>query len=225
MTKKIVINGANGKMGQALKRLIEAQPELGLEVAFLREAGQVVPVEFDAVIDFSTPQGAQEAFLLAKRAKKPFLTGTTNLPDTFLFQLQTVEKFPVFYAPNVSLSVYFFTQLVKQAAKMYKGYDIKLHEIHHIHKKDAPSGTAKRLAETVNMPYEKVTYERIGETVGTHRAMFDSPLDEITLTHKALNRDLFANSALHIACWLLKQRGGFYTMQDYANSILKEHKK
>ena len=69
MTKKIVINGANGKMGQALKRLIDAQPELGLEVVFLREAGQVVPVDFDAVIDFSTPQGAQEAFLLAKRCR------------------------------------------------------------------------------------------------------------------------------------------------------------
>lgn len=225
MIKKVVINGANGKMGQALKRLIEDQPGMGLQVACLREAGQTVAVPFDLVIDFSSPQGAQEAFLLAKRAKKPFLTGTTNLPDVFLFQLQAVEKFPVFYAPNVSLSVYFFTELVKQASRMYKGYDIKLHEIHHIHKKDAPSGTAKRLAEAVNLPADRVTYERVGETVGTHSAAFESALDEITLTHRALNRDLFANSALHIALWLCAQRGGFYTMKDYANAILKDKKK
>ena len=225
MTKKIVLNGANGKMGQALTHLIKEQPELGLEISVFREAGQPVTGKFDIVIDFSTPQGAQEAFLIAKRAKKPLLIGTTNLPDVFLFQLQSVEKFPVFYAPNVSLSVYFFTDLVKQAAKMYQGYELNLHEIHHIYKKDAPSGTAKRLADAVNLPHEKVTYERIGETVGTHIASFGCPLDEITLTHKALNRDLFAASALQIAHWLLKQTGGFYTMKDFAKFKLKEHKK
>ncbi len=222
--KKVLINGANGKMGRALIRLINERPELGLQ-AVAREQGQPCPEDFDAVIDFSTPQGAQEAFALAKRAHKPFLTGTTNLPETFLFQLQQEEKIPAFFAPNVSLSVYFFTELVHQAAKMYAGYDIALHEIHHIHKKDAPSGTAKKLADTVNMPYSRVTYERLGETVGTHIAAFHSPFDEITLEHKAVNRDLFAVSALHIAVWLMKCPGGFYTMSDYAKFKLKEKKK
>ena len=223
--KKVLINGANGKMGQALIRLIKAQPELGLEVAATRETGESVKEDFDVIIDFSTPQGAQEAFALAKHRHKPFLTGTTNLPETFLFQMQQEEKIPVFFAPNVSLSVYFFTELVKQAACMYPGYDLHLHEIHHIHKKDAPSGTAKKIAEAVNVPFEQVTYERIGETVGTHTAQYTSPFDEITLTHKATNRDLFAQSALHIACWLMKCEKGFYTMSDYAKFRLKESKK
>jgi len=222
--KKVLINGAGGKMGRALIRLIQDRPELGLEAA-AREQGQAAPQDFDAVIDFSSPQGAQEAFALAKSRHKPFLTGTTNLPETFLFQLQQEEKIPAFYAPNVSLSVYFFTELVRQAAKMYAGYDIKLHEIHHVHKKDAPSGTAKKLADAVCMPYAKVTYERLGETVGTHIAAFDSPFDEITLAHKAVNRDLFADSALQIALWLMKRPGGFYTMSDYAKFKLKEKKK
>ena len=223
--KKVLINGANGKMGRALVRLISEQPQLGLTVAATREAGQEIKTDFDIVIDFSTPQGAQEAFLLAKKHHKAFLTGTTNLPATFLFQMQQEEKIPVFFAPNVSLSVYFFTELAKQAAKMYSGYETHLHEIHHVHKKDAPSGTAKNLASAVNFPAEKVTYERIGETVGTHEVKFSSPWDEITLTHQATNRDLFAKSALEIATWLVTCRAGFYTMSDYAKFKLKENKK
>ena len=83
----------------------------------------------------------------------------------------------------------------------------------------------KKIADAVNVPFEQITYERIGETVGTHTAQFSSPFDEITLTHKAINRDLFAQSALHIACWLMKCDKGFYTMSDYAKFKLKEHKK
>ena len=224
--KRVLINGADGKMGRAIARIIKEHPEYGLVLGPLRsKKEQKITEPFDAVIDFSSPQGAQEAFLLAKKYKKPFLTGTTNLPEPFLFKLQSEERIPVFYAPNVSLSVFFFTELVKQAAKMYKGYPVRLHEIHHIHKKDAPSGTAKRIAEALNMPYEQVTYERIGETVGTHRAQFATDMDEITLTHKALDRNLFADSAVQIAAWLVKREGGFYTMSDYAKFKLKEKKK
>lgn len=223
--KRVLINGANGKMGRALTRLIGENPQLGLTLAATREAGQEINTEFDIVIDFSTPQGAQEAFALAKHYRKAFLTGTTNLPATFLFQMQQEEKIPVFFAPNVSLSVYFFTELAKEAAKMYNGYNLRVHEIHHVHKKDAPSGTAKRLADALNFPTEQVTYERIGETVGTHEVQFSSPFDEITLLHKATNRDLFAKSALEIATWLVTCEGGFYTMSDYAKFKLKEQKK
>ncbi len=222
---RVLINGINGKMGQALKRLIQTQPELELTFAAGRESGETVSADFDVLIDFSTPQGAQEAFALAKKHRKPFLTGTTNLPETFLFQMQQEEKIPVFYAPNVSLSVYFFTELVRQAAQMYAGYETKLHEIHHVHKKDAPSGTAKNIAQAIGFATERVTYERLGETVGTHTAQFSTALDEITLTHKALNRDLFADSALRIAKWLVTCEKGFYTMKDFAKFKLKEHKK
>ena len=222
---KALINGANGKMGRAMVRLINELPQLGLTVTATRGAGENVTADFDVVIDFSTPQGAKEAFALAKMRRKPFLTGTTNLPELFLLQLQQEEKIPVFFAPNVSLSVYFFTELARQAATMYEGYNIRLHEIHHVHKKDAPSGTAKNLAAAVNLPVAEVTYERIGETVGTHEVKFTSPFDEISLTHQAVNRDLFAKSALEIAAWLTTCRAGFYTMSDYAKFKLKERKK
>ncbi len=223
--KSVLINGGKGKMGQALARIIENNPALGLSIAALHEPGATLPPQFDCVIDFSSPQGAQEAFYLAREKKKPFLTGTTNLPETFLFQMQEEDKIPVFYAPNVSLSVYFFTELAKMAVRMFPGYQITLHEVHHVHKKDAPSGTAKKLADALHQPWEKVTYERIGETVGTHRVSFQSGLDAITLEHKALNRDLFADCALHIALWLMQREAGFYTMSDYAKFKLKEKQK
>ena len=124
--KKVLLNGAEGKMGKAITRLIETNPQWGLSVAVKRESGQKVIGDFDIVIDFSTPQGAQEAFTIAHKHRRPFLTGTTNLPETFLFQMQAEEKIPVFYAPNVSLSVYFFTELVRLAGKMFPQYSAAL---------------------------------------------------------------------------------------------------
>lgn len=223
---RVLLNGSNGKMGRAVARLIAQNPQKNLVVADTREVGQADYFEpFDLIVDFSTPQGAQEAFLLAKKYKTPLLTGTTNLPEPFLFTLQSEEKIPVFFAPNVSLSVFFFTELVKQACQMFKTYKKALHEVHHVHKKDAPSGTAKRIAEEMGLPTDQVTYERIGETIGTHTATLCSGLDEITLTHKATNRDLFAASVLDIIPWLAKREGGFYTMSDFAKFKLKEKKK
>ena len=222
--KKVIINGAQGKMGQAIARIIKSTPELGLEILALREAGETIQEKADVIIDFSSPEGAQEAFSLAKEQKAACLIGTTNLPERFLFQMQEEHKIPLFYAPNVSLSVYFFGELLKQASKMYAGYQRDLHEIHHVHKKDAPSGTAKKLAEAIELPLSKVSYERFGETVGTHILTLSSPYDRIMLKHEAVDRDLFAASAAEIAAWLVHQPAGFYTMQDYANFVLKSSK-
>lgn len=223
--KKAIINGAGGRMGQAIARIISSNPALGLEVSALREEGDKTQTPADVVIDFSSAQGAQEAFNLAKDLKAACLIGTTNLPECFLFQMQEEHKIPLFYAPNVSLSVYFFGELLKQASQMYAGYERALHEIHHVHKKDAPSGTAKKLAEAIELPLSKVSYERFGETVGTHILTLSSCHDKIMLKHEATDRDLFAASAVHIAAWLVHQPAGFYTMQDYARFILKSSKK
>lgn len=222
--KRVIINGAAGKMGKAVARIIKQNPDLGLEVVALRGPGEKINTKANVVIDFSSPEGAQEAFNLAKDLKAACVIGTTNLPERFLFQMQEERKIPLFYAPNVSLSVYFFGELIKQAAKMYKNYDMALHEIHHTQKKDAPSGTAKKLAEIVGMDTDKISYERIGNTVGTHVLSLSSPYDKIVLKHEALDRDLFAASAVHIAAWLVKQPAGFYTMSDFAKYTLKSKK-
>ncbi len=223
--KKVVINGINGKMGQALVRLMKQNPALGLELAEGREPGDGFEMKGDMIIDFSSPEGAQDAFNWAKLHKAACLIGTTNLPERFLFQMQEEHKIPLFYAPNVSLSVYFFGELLKRACNLYAGYEKHLHEIHHTQKKDAPSGTAKKLAELIDFPQEKISYQRMGNVPGTHQLTLSNTYDKITLTHEALNRDLFASSALQVAAWLVKQPAGFYTMSDFAKSVLKLSKK
>ena len=215
----------SGKMGQAITRLIRQNPQFGLRVAGGREPGDGLEMDGDIIIDFSSPHGAQDAFNWAKQHKAACLIGTTNLPECFLFQMQEERKIPVFYAPNVSLSVYFFGELLKHACKLYAGYDKALHEIHHTHKKDAPSGTAKKLAELIDLPQDKISYERIGEVPGTHILALSNTYDKITLKHEALNRDLFADSAVQIAAWLVKQPAGFYTISDYAKFVLKQSNK
>lgn len=223
--KRVIINGANGKMGQAIARIIKENASLDLELAGGREPGDGFDMKGDIIIDFSSPDGAQDAFNWAKLHKAACLIGTTNLPERFLFQMQEERKIPLFYAPNVSLSVYFFGELLKRACKLYGGYEKKMHEIHHAQKKDAPSGTAKKLAELIDFPAEKISYERIGQVPGTHQLILSNTYDKITLTHEALNRDLFADSAVHIAAWLVKQPAGFYTISDYAKAVLKLSKK
>ncbi len=223
--KQVIINGINGKMGQALAHIIKENPELGLELAGGRGPEDSFDMVGDIIIDFSSPDGAQSAFNWAKQHKAACLIGTTNLPERFLFQMQEERKIPLFYAPNVSLSVYFFGELLKRACKLYAGYDKAMHEIHHSQKKDAPSGTAKKLAELIDFPQDKISYERIGTVPGTHILALSGKYDKITLKHEALDRDLFADSAVHIAAWLVKQPAGFYTMSDYAKAVLKFSKK
>lgn len=223
--KRVIINGAGGKMGKAVARIIAQSPELNLEVTAGREPGDGLGQDADIIIDFSSPDGAQDAFNWAKQHKAACLIGTTNLPERFLFQMQEEHKIPLFYAPNVSLSVYFFGELLKKAAQMYAGYEMNLHEIHHTQKKDAPSGTAKKLADLIGLPPERISYERFADTPGTHILTLSGTHDRIMLKHEALDRDLFAASAVRIAAWLVRQPAGFYTMSDYARFTLKSSQK
>lgn len=219
---KVLINGANGKMGAMIADIIAAEPELGMQVIAKRDENNKEENPCDIIIDFSLPAGAQEAYQLAKKYRAAFLTGTTNLSQDFIDTLKAEKEIPVFYSPNVSIGVFMFTKLIKQAAEYFNGYKQFMHEIHHAQKKDAPSGTAKSLAAAVNFPTAEVTYERIGTVPGTHsfKLVSQTEDEEITLTHRAIDRKLFAQSAAHVAAWLAKQKPGFYDMNLFTESFL-----
>lgn len=219
MAKRVLLNGADGKMGRMIAGIINNDPGYGLILCGGREEGQEFGGSADIVVDFSLPKGAEEAYALAKKLNAAFLTGTTNLTESFLKQLREEKEIPVFHASNMSIGVYLFGLLLQKAAWLYAGYETALNEIHHTQKKDAPSGTAKTLAALINFPQGKITAQRISDTVGTHSAVFSSEYEEITLTHKAKNRALFADSAVLTAAWLLKQKPGFYSMADYIKSL------
>jgi len=186
-----------------------------------REIGDTTCPKADLIVDFSSPQGAEEGYKLAKEIKAPFLCGTTNLPENLKTSFEGEKEIPLFYAPNVSIGVALFKELLLEAKKVYKGYTLALHEIHHIQKKDAPSGTAKNLAAALNIAQEQITYERIGQVPGTHSLTLISPNkdEEIILTHKVLDRQMLAQSAVSVGKWLLKQKPGFYNMNNYLEGL------
>jgi 4-hydroxy-tetrahydrodipicolinate reductase len=217
----VLINGANGKMGKAIIKVIEENPSYRLRVSALRDHELKKDGPFDLLIDFSLPEGAKEAFELAKAHHSAFLTGTTNMPAGFVETLKAEKSIPVFYSPNVSIGVFLFTKLIKEADILFAGYTKQIHEIHHIQKVDAPSGTAKNLALAINFPAEKITYERVNAEPGTHSLKLVSPLgdEEITLTHRVIDRVLLANSAVKIGAWLAKQKPGFYDMTLFTEGL------
>ncbi len=213
---KVFLNGSSGQMGQLIAKNIALYEDMaiaGKKDKDVFEKGE----QFDIVIDFSLPEGAKEAFQIAKQNKSAFLCGTTNLPQGFIDVLKQEKEIPVFYSANVSIGVYLFGQILKEAAQKYQGYTLAMHEEHHAKKKDAPSGTAKALASLIDFPQEKITYLRKGELPGTHSLKITSSVgdEEIFLQHKALDRNLFASSAVKIARWLVNQKGGFYTMENF----------
>ncbi len=213
---KVFLNGASGQMGQLIAKNIALYEDMaiaGKKDKDVFEKGE----QFDIVIDFSLPEGAKEAFQIAKQNKAAFLCGTTNLPQGFIDVLKQEKEIPVFYSANVSIGVYLFGQILKEAAQKYQGYTLAMHEEHHAKKKDAPSGTAKSLASLIDFPQEKITYLRKGDLPGTHSLKITSSVgdEEIFLQHKALDRNLFASSAVKIARWLVNQKGGFYTMENF----------
>ena len=214
---KVLVNGANGKMGQLICQILAKD---NFEV-FTREIGGITPQNVALVIDFSSPQGAEESYKIAKKLNCAFLCGTTNLPRGLVAAFEAEKQIPLFYAPNVSIGVALFKELLLEAKKMYKGYKLALHEIHHTQKKDAPSGTAKNLAAALDIAQDQITYERIGQVPGTHTLTLTSPNkdEEIILTHKVLDRKMLAQSAVRVAVWLLKQKAGFYDMNKFLEGL------
>ncbi|MDR1693963.1 MAG: hypothetical protein LBR70_02055 [Lactobacillaceae bacterium] len=216
---KVLLNGADGKMGAMIADIIRNNPEYDLEVSVERTlANPDADGEFDIIIDFSVPSAVEKAFELAKKRKKAYFTGVTGLSDEFLNKIKSEKSIPVFYAANASLGVFYFGKLIQFAKELYKDYDAAMREAHHIHKKDAPSGTAKTLAGLIDFPYDKIISLREGEIVGTHEVVFETPFEEIRLSHIAHNRKLFAESAVIEAVWLTKQKPGFYGVGDYYSS-------
>ncbi len=238
---KIGVSGACGKMGNriislasidsglsvvlALERLSHpaiGQKVCGVEVVSNRELlGSV-----DCLIDFSSPEATMMNLADITRFKKAVVIGTTGFSEE---QKKDIEffskKIPIVFTPNMSIGVNLLFSLVKDAAaKLPSDYKVKIVEAHHIHKKDAPSGTAKLLAEIVKKERGSAPSDiksiREGEIIGDHDVVFESPVDTIVLRHSAKTRDIFAQGALTAAKFIVKKKNGLFGMAD----ILKEIK-
>ena len=179
------------------------------------------PVFADVLIDFSSDAGAPQALALAQRAGSAMLVGTTALSDRSTSALKAASASrAVLVTPNTSLGVALLSVLVQHAARsLGPEYGCSIVEAHHAAKKDAPSGTAIRLASAARdaghaLRDDQILAIRGGDVVGEHTVRFAGPGEYIELTHRATTRDLFARGALHCAAWLKGKPPGWYTMHD-----------
>ena len=219
---KIAINGACGRMGQAVaKAAADAGVEVAEKIDVVETAGvsRTLSKKVDAVVDFSTPEAALERLAECVKAKTAAVICTTGFTDAQKAQITAAsKKIAVVYSSNMSVGVNLLFKRVPEIAKtLGETYDIDIVETHHRFKKDAPSGTAKTLAERIESATGRkpnVHAVRSGDVVGEHRIIFGTLGDSIEIIHRASTRDIFAKGSIEAAKWAAKAKPGLYTMLD-----------
>jgi 4-hydroxy-tetrahydrodipicolinate reductase len=218
-------------MGQAIVRRLAERPDLCLVGIWARDTDLDALVSAaDVVIDFSLPTGTEKVLQAVMRHAKPLVCGVSGLSDAQMQQLDAAAaKVPLVYDRNMSLGIAVLERAVRDAAaSLGPEFDVLIEETHHVHKKDAPSGTALQLGEAVvqaqsgreikdrEIKFAEIEYkvERRGEVPGDHKVIMTSPFERLGFSHSVTSRDVFADGALHAAGWLLGQTTGRYSMRD-----------
>ncbi|MDA3863356.1 MAG: 4-hydroxy-tetrahydrodipicolinate reductase [Deltaproteobacteria bacterium] len=244
--KTVLINGALGRMGKSLEKVIkESKGKIDLiKVDQSRTnncftfADQINFEKSDLIIDFSTPQGTLSVVEFCKQNRLPAVIGTTGLSQSTEQQIEELAKVvPVVYASNYSIGINLLHQLVSLSARILdQSFHPEIMEIHHQEKKDAPSGTALSLAETVRVArqwrdtaiirdrssdYKSRERQQVGvqslrggSVAGEHTVFFLGQNERLELTHRAKDRIIFAQGAWKAAKWLSGKECGLYDMQD-----------
>lgn len=238
-TPRVIINGAKGRMGQAL---LAAAADLQLPVAAALDAGDDLAAALpnaDVVVDFSFHSATAHVIELVAAQRKALVIGTTGHSAEEKARLaQLAAQVPTVWAGNFSVGVNLLFALTRHATRVLGAdYDTEVVEMHHRFKKDAPSGTAARLLEIIleerklaaadalrhgrsgitgeRQPTEVGVHAlRGGDVVGDHTVIYAALGERLELTHKASDRKIFARGALRAAQWVVQQKPGVYDMQD-----------
>lgn len=229
---RLLIHGSSGRMGQALLRLAAEHNDLDVVAAVSNRppAQRVVEgvacfaaselsgvLEFDVAVDFSLAAGFDPVLALCVQRGAALVSGTTGLAPAQRDALErAAERIPVLSAANFSLGVAVLEELVERAASALQGWDCDIVESHHVHKLDAPSGTALALGACAEQGGAQPRYAslRAGDIVGEHTVQFTARGERIELIHRATNRDIFARGALQAAVWLAGRGAGRYRLRD-----------
>lgn len=238
---KVAILGAAGRMGRMLCALAEANPELELvaRVDVADGFDTTWPDGTEAVVDFTFHTAVPANVEKAAAAGVAYVIGTTGLSADEQARVDAcAQKIPIIQAANYSLGVNLLLDLVRKAAAVLgTDYDIEVVEMHHRHKKDAPSGTALMLARAAaagrqvelddvacygrhgivgERPEGQIALHALrgGSVVGDHTVMFAGDVERVEITHKAQGREAFAAGALRAAQWAAGRAPGRYDMRD-----------
>jgi 4-hydroxy-tetrahydrodipicolinate reductase len=226
----LIISGIAGRMGSRILALAQNDSAFnivyGLESPGMKVGAEGVPTgsdtseikNADVVIDFTIAEASEKLLSKMVSMKKAYIIGTTGFSDAQKnLIIDAARIIPIVFSPNMSLGVNVFFKLAQEAARALPGYDVEIIEAHHVHKKDAPSGTALHaggLIEKVTKRSVKYQSIREGEIVGDHRVILSGPSERLELFHHAASRDNFAAGALVAAKWAVQQKPGLYTMKD-----------
>jgi len=255
--------GATGRMGRRICEIISASENFRLAGATERAGHQQIgktlqevlgsvrseaqlagsleeiAVSFDVIIDFTFPAVSLQTTKFARREKKPAVIGSTGFSPEEMREIRELSReFPCVCAPNMSMGVNLLFSLVRQVAQILgDAFDVEVLEAHHRNKKDAPSGTAVKIAQILAEAYGRDlsqvgVYERkgligerrkneigiqslrAGDIVGDHTVLFGGQGERLELIHRAHSRDTFVYGALRAAQWIIDKPNGLYDMQD-----------
>ncbi len=218
---KICVSGSKGKMGARIIALSKADAAFKVTGEFdIGTNPEPFIKQCDCLIEFTAPQATIEHLSLCEKYKKAMVIGTTGLSEAQRDEIKKASrKIAIVFSSNMSVGVNVLFKLVENTARaLGSDYSVRIKEAHHVHKKDAPSGTAKTLAQiakdaggNANIPIESI---REGEIVGDHTITFENELDKIELTHSAKTRDILVRGALEAARFIIRKPAGLYSMQD-----------
>ncbi len=249
---RVGVFGANGRVGQLIIDDLKETEDISLSSVYVRnelnfsiDPSVLVTTDIkaflngcDIVIDFSLPEACEALLEACIKTPKPLVIGTTGLsPHQLNLLKQASQIMPILYATNMSLGVALLNKLVYQAAAALDGFDIEIVEMHHKHKKDAPSGTALTLGESAcagrGLDLDKVRVSgrdgnigersedeiavmalRGGDIVGRHTVGFYNDGEFIELNHTATSRNTFSKGAIRAGAWLADKKAGLYSISD-----------
>ena len=233
---RILLHGANGAMGRALRALLDAGFADCTAGPMVSRSGNGAFASFseiresaDVVLDFSFHTATESALGFALEHGLPIVIGTTGHTQ----QERASEQIPVFFSGNMSLGIAALRSLVREAARLFPEAEIEIVETHHSRKADAPSGTARMLAAAVQKERPEaalvcgrsgfsprkhneigISSIRLGSVTGIHEVLISNGAETLSLKHEAHDRRLFAEGALRAAVFLCGRQPGLYDMDD-----------
>lgn len=231
---KLGIAGACGRMGRRIFELASLDKDFEVGLALEKKATPMIGRDMgklkissspdglfliDVFVDFTTPEATEVHLDYAAKYKKALVLGTTGLNEAQINKVEEISKVvPVVFSPNMAIGMnVLFSVLPKIAQSLGPDYGIEIVESHHRAKKDAPSGTAKKLGEVLSGAVKKeipIHSIRLGDIAGDHTVIFCGNSERIEIKHQAHSRDLFAVGALKAAKWVFGKPIGLYSMQD-----------
>jgi 4-hydroxy-tetrahydrodipicolinate reductase len=231
---KLGITGACGKMGRRIYELAGLDKDLEVALALEKKGTPLIGKDLgkikvssnldglfliDVLVDFTLPEAVETHLDYVAKYKKALVLGTTGLSDAQKSKVEEISRIvPVVFTPNMSVGVnVLFSILPEMTKKLGPDYSVEIIEAHHKAKKDAPSGTAKKLAEVISQITKKdvpMHSIRLGDIFGDHQIVFCGNSERIEIKHQAHSRDLFVVGALKAVKWIFGKPAGLYSMQD-----------